>query len=37
MDRQSKGRAAGDPWQTLDQMLLALCAEPMISERLIIA
>jgi len=25
-DRQSKGRAAGDPWQTLDQMLLALCA-----------
>jgi DNA polymerase-3 subunit delta len=28
MDRQSKGRAAGDPWQTLDQMLLALCAAP---------
>lgn len=27
LDRQSKGRAAGDPWQTLDQMLLALCAE----------
>jgi len=25
-DRQSKGQAAGDPWQTLDQMLLALCA-----------
>ncbi len=25
VDRQSKGRAAGDPWQTLDQMLLTLC------------
>jgi DNA polymerase-3 subunit delta len=37
MDRQSKGRAAGDPWQTLDRMLLALCAESMINERLIIA
>lgn len=37
MDRQSKGRAAGDAWQTLDQMLLALCAESMINERLIIA
>jgi DNA polymerase III delta subunit len=37
LDRQGKGRAAGDPWQTLDQMLLALCAEPMINERLIIA
>jgi DNA polymerase-3 subunit delta len=28
IDRQSKGRAEGDPWQTLDQMLLALCAGP---------
>ena len=26
MDRQSKGRAEGDPWQTLDLMLLELCA-----------
>ena len=24
-DRQSKGQAAGDPWQTLDEMLLGLC------------
>jgi len=28
IDRQSKGRAAGDAWQTLDQMLLELCAQP---------
>jgi len=26
IDRQSKGRAAGEPWQTLDQMLVRLCA-----------
>jgi len=26
LDRQSKGRAGGDPWQTLDRMLLDLCA-----------
>lgn len=25
IDRQSKGRAAGDPWQTLDQLLCDLC------------
>jgi DNA polymerase-3 subunit delta len=25
IDRQSKGRAAGEPWQTLDQMLVRLC------------
>jgi DNA polymerase-3 subunit delta len=25
IDKQSKGRAAGDPWQTLDQMLLVMC------------
>lgn len=25
IDRQSKGRAAGDPWQTLDRMLWRLC------------
>lgn len=25
LDRQSKGQAAGDPWQTLDEMLLGLC------------
>lgn len=37
LDRQSKGRAAGEPWQTLDQMLLALCAEATINARLIIA
>jgi DNA polymerase-3 subunit delta len=28
LDRQGKGRAAGDPWQTLDQMLLMFCAAP---------
>lgn len=28
LDRQGKGRAAGDPWQTLDQMLLMFCAMP---------
>ena len=28
LDRQGKGRAAGDPWQTLDQMLLMFCASP---------
>ncbi len=27
LDRQSKGRAAGDPWQTLDQVMLLLAAE----------
>jgi DNA polymerase-3 subunit delta len=27
VDRQSKGRAAGDPWQTLDQMLVDACSE----------
>lgn len=26
VDRQSKGRAAGDPWQTLDTIILGLCA-----------
>jgi DNA polymerase-3 subunit delta len=26
IDRQSKGRAAGEPWQTLDRMLIRLCA-----------
>jgi DNA polymerase-3 subunit delta len=26
IERQGKGRAAGDPWQTLDQMIVALCA-----------
>lgn len=26
VDRQSKGRAAGDPWQTLDDIILGLCA-----------
>ena len=25
IDRQSKGRAAGDPWQTLDRLLCLLC------------
>ena len=25
IDRQSKGRAAGDPWQTLDRLLWLLC------------
>jgi DNA polymerase-3 subunit delta len=25
IDRQSKGRAAGDPWQTLDRLLCYLC------------
>jgi DNA polymerase-3 subunit delta len=25
IDRQSKGRAAGDPWQTLDRLLWQLC------------
>jgi len=25
VDHQGKGRAPGDPWQTLDRMLLALC------------
>jgi len=25
IDRQSKGRASGEPWQTLDRMLIALC------------
>jgi DNA polymerase III delta subunit len=25
VDRQSKGRAAGDPWQTLDTIILGLC------------
>ena len=25
IDRQSKGRAAGDPWQTLDRLLWRLC------------
>jgi DNA polymerase-3 subunit delta len=25
IDRQSKGRAAGDPWQTLDRLLWSLC------------
>jgi len=28
IDRQSKGRAAGDPWHTLDQLLCNLCAAP---------
>jgi DNA polymerase-3 subunit delta len=28
VDRQSKGRAAGDPWQTLDKFILGLCAKP---------
>jgi DNA polymerase-3 subunit delta len=27
IDRQSKGRAAGEPWQTLDQMLVRLCSQ----------
>jgi DNA polymerase III delta subunit len=26
IDRQSKGRAAGDPWQSLDTLLLQLSA-----------
>jgi DNA polymerase-3 subunit delta len=26
IDQQSKGRAQGDPWQTLDQLLCLLCA-----------
>jgi len=26
IDRQSKGRASGEPWQSLDQLLLAFCA-----------
>jgi DNA polymerase-3 subunit delta len=26
VDRQGKGRAAGDPWQTLDGIILGLCA-----------
>ena len=26
IDRQSKGRAAGDPWQTLDRLLWHLCS-----------
>ena len=25
IDQQSKGRAAGDPWRTLDRLLWALC------------
>jgi DNA polymerase-3 subunit delta len=25
IDRQSKGRASGDPWQTLDRLLCSLC------------
>ena len=25
IDRQSKGRAAGDPWQTLDRLMWHLC------------
>ena len=25
IDRQSKGRAGGDPWQTLDRLLVHLC------------
>jgi DNA polymerase III delta subunit len=25
IDRQSKGRAAGDPWQTLDRLIWHLC------------
>jgi DNA polymerase III delta subunit len=25
IDRQSKGRAGGDPWQTLDRLLWYLC------------
>jgi DNA polymerase III delta subunit len=25
IDQQSKGRAAGDPWQTLDRLLWRLC------------
>jgi len=28
IDRQGKGRASGDPWMTLDQMLINLCAAP---------
>jgi DNA polymerase III delta subunit len=26
IDRQSKGRAGGEPWQTLERMLIGLCA-----------
>jgi DNA polymerase-3 subunit delta len=37
IDRQSKGRAAGDPWQTLDQLLCFLCdptaAQPPLERR----
>jgi len=25
IDRQSKGRASGDPWQSLDRLLCSLC------------
>ena len=25
IDRQSKGRAGGDPWQTLDRLLVLMC------------
>ncbi|MEM1410807.1 MAG: hypothetical protein AAGH19_00505, partial [Pseudomonadota bacterium] len=25
LDRQSKGRASGDPWQSLDQLVVSLC------------
>lgn len=28
IDRQSKGRASGDPWQSLDRMLCGLCEAP---------
>jgi len=30
IDRQSKGRAAGDPWQSIDTLLLQLAREPLI-------
>lgn len=33
VDRQGKGRAAGDPWQTLDHMLLALCTRSTVSRK----
>jgi len=34
LDRQGKGRAAGDPWQTLDRMLLMFCASPTQAENM---
>jgi len=33
IDRQSKGRASGDPWQSLDRILCGLCETPASGQR----